>query len=136
MFKEGAFWLKENTPSASVVLNSSWDAFPLLFFYNHENFYCNGMDPTFMYVKNPKIYWTWLNFIARGIVCDREECDEENQKINEENIVRISSLLKENLKGDYLFLEYSEKELTEFLSSSKNFEKVFRKGKMEIYKIH
>ncbi len=135
--REGAFWLEENTPLDSVVLNFKWHSFTFLFFYNHHNYYCNGMDPTFMYVKNPKAYWKWNNLLTEGIVCEQEKCDEDNQEINNEKEAGIRNFLKEELKGDHLFLLDSPKEeFIEFLDSSPNFEKVFKRGKIEIYEIN
>ena len=135
--REGAFWLKENTLSGSVVLNFKWHSFTFLFFHNHHNYYCNGMDPTFMYVKNPKAYWKWNNLLTEGIVCEQEKCDEDNQEINNEKEAGIRYFLKEELKGDHLFLLDSPKEeFIEFLDSSPNFEKVFKKGRIEIYEIN
>jgi len=134
-FKEASLWLKENTPKNSIVLNSAWDTFPFLFFYNHQNFYCNGMDPTFMYVKNPKIYWIWQNLTGRGISCDKEECDKKNQELTEQKNIEISRFLKETLRGDYLLLDNPNEKFSGFLSSSPDFEKVFKKGRIEIYSI-
>lgn len=136
LFKEGASWLRENTPPGSVVLNYPWHTFPPLFFYNHQNFYCNGMDPTFMYVKSPENYWTWLNLLSGGIICDREICSGEDQKINEKDNKEITYFLKEKLGGNYIFLDNANQKFIQFLNSSENFEKVFEKGKIEIYKIN
>jgi len=135
LIKEAAIWLRENTPPHSVVLNASWDLFPILLFYNHQNYYCNGMDPTFMYVKSPQNYWLWRNLAFRGLFCNEEKCDEEKQKVSQENVREIIRFLKEKLNGDYILLTARNEKFIDFLNSSKDFEKVFKRGKIEIYKI-
>jgi hypothetical protein len=135
LIKEAAIWLGENTPPHSVVLNASWDLFPILLFYNHQNYYCNGMDPTFMYIKNPQNYWLWRNLTSRGLFCNEEKCDEEKQKVSQENIGEIVRFLKEKLNGDYLLLTARNEKFIDFLNSSKDFERIFKRGKIEIYRI-
>jgi len=133
--EEGAIWLKENTPKGSLVLNARWDSFPLLFFFNHHNRYCNGMDPTFMYVKNPELYWSWTHFVKEGIVgCGQKVCDEEKTSKEADN-KQVYNFLKEELKGDYMFLAYPDEKVLNLLGSSEDFERVFKKGKIEIYRI-
>lgn len=133
--EEGAIWLKENTPPQSVVLNASWDLFPFLFFHNHHNYYCNGMDPTFMYIRNPQNYWLWRNFLFRGLFCDKEKCDPEKQKATEKDTKRVVKFLKEELNGNYLFLTDRNENFIDFLKSSEGLEGVFKRGTIEIYKI-
>jgi len=42
-------WLKENTVKDEIIIHSSWDEFPMLFYYNDYNQYMAGLDPTFFY---------------------------------------------------------------------------------------
>ena len=58
-FQKAADWLKNNTAKNSIIFHSDWGEFPLLFYYNSDNFYINGLDPTFMYEYNEDLYWQW-----------------------------------------------------------------------------
>ncbi|MFT4311207.1 MAG: hypothetical protein ACMXX7_01120 [Candidatus Woesearchaeota archaeon] len=49
---ECAEFLKENSDKGDVVFNARWDDFPVLFYYNKDNFYLSGLDPNFMYFTN------------------------------------------------------------------------------------
>lgn len=139
-YQEAADWLRENTPPGSIVLNDRWDVFPVLLFYNHYNYYCGGMDPVFMYEKDPKLYWFWRNLVSRGIMCAQQVCEGEKRKLAKERETEVYEFLKERLNGDYILLtslyEGTDKEFDNFLSSSKKFEKVFGKGIIKIYKIN
>lgn len=59
-YERAAAWLRRNTPAGAVVLHSDWDDFPPLFFHDDRNRYIVGLDPTFMYRKNPDAYRTWV----------------------------------------------------------------------------
>lgn len=59
-YAKAAAWLRANTPEGSVVLHSDWDDFPPLFFHDDGNRYICGLDPTFMYRKDPDKYRTWV----------------------------------------------------------------------------
>ncbi len=54
-----AEWLKANTPQGSVLVHAGWTESSLLFFRGGHNHYVAGLDPTFLYLRNPKLlpYW-------------------------------------------------------------------------------
>jgi hypothetical protein len=60
-------WLREHTPQGSLVFQTDWDDFPLLFFYNTSNIYTVGLDPTFMESYDANRYAEWVK-ITRGEV--------------------------------------------------------------------
>lgn len=55
-----ADWLQTNSKPGMIVYNTQWDQFPQLFFWDHTNNYILGMDPTFMYIRDPEIYKKWI----------------------------------------------------------------------------
>jgi len=69
-YQTTAEWLKNNTPEDSIIFHTSWDTFPRLFFYNSHNRYLIGLDPTFMYLYNPQLYWQWRNITENVCVAD------------------------------------------------------------------
>jgi len=53
-------WLKQNTPSGSIVFQNDWGGFPILFYHNTHNYYLTGLDQTFMYEYDRDHYWQWV----------------------------------------------------------------------------
>ena len=55
-FEGACQWLQSNTPAGSIVFNTDWDDFPILFYYNTHNRYIVGLDPTYLYDRNPELW--------------------------------------------------------------------------------
>ncbi len=54
---EGASkWIAENTPAGSMVFNTDWDDFPMLYYYNPRNAYIVGLDPTYLYDRDKELW--------------------------------------------------------------------------------
>jgi len=115
--KEGAAWLKENTPKDSVIFNSDWDIFPPLFYYNDHNYYLTGLDHTLMYKKNQ------TKFLLYEKIISGEEIEDLDLKI------------KENFNARYVFVQQGKVKFDENLSTNNHFEKVFEDKYAKIYKI-
>lgn len=64
-YAESSAWLSANTPPGSRVFQTDWDDFPRLFFYNTQNTYLIGLDPTYMLFYNQDLYYTWVE-ITKG----------------------------------------------------------------------
>jgi hypothetical protein len=54
-YKAGADWLRTNVPAGQVVFNTDWDDFPRLFYYDSTHYYVSGLDPSYLYDKNPDL---------------------------------------------------------------------------------
>jgi hypothetical protein len=46
----------ENIPAGEMIFNCTWDDFPKLFFYDTKHSYVYGLDPNYLYSKNPELY--------------------------------------------------------------------------------
>lgn len=55
-YRGASEWLASNTPQGSVVFNTDWDDFPMLFYYNTQNAYVVGLDPTYLYDRDPELW--------------------------------------------------------------------------------
>jgi hypothetical protein len=55
IYRGAARWLAENTPEGSLVFNTDWDDFPMLFHHNTHNVYTSGLDPTYLLYANPEL---------------------------------------------------------------------------------
>lgn len=56
-------------PAGSVVFNTDWDDFPMLFHFNTHNRYIVGLDADFMRLKNEVLYRRYEK-ITRGKIKD------------------------------------------------------------------
>jgi hypothetical protein len=66
-YEGGAKWLAKNTPRGSIVFNTDWDDFPMLFHYNTNNRYIVGLDADFLRLKNEALFRRY-EMISRGDV--------------------------------------------------------------------
>lgn len=55
-YRGAAEWLASNTPAGSMVFNTDWDDFPMLFYYNTHNRYVAGLDPTYLYERDAALW--------------------------------------------------------------------------------
>jgi hypothetical protein len=85
-------WLKENSNAGDIVFNTEWDQFPQIFYWNDKDYYIVGLDPTFMYIENPSLYWDW-----RKIADDKPK--------NWDSIQEVYDILKNRFKAKYVFLD-------------------------------
>ena len=54
-YKAGAEWMQANVPAGQLIFNTDWDDFPRLFYYDRSHSYITGLDPTYLYDKNPAL---------------------------------------------------------------------------------
>ncbi|HKG20354.1 MAG TPA: hypothetical protein VKC34_00530 [Blastocatellia bacterium] len=55
-YQGASLWLAEHAEPGSVVFNTDWDDFPMLFYYNPNNAYVVGLDPTYLYEADPQLW--------------------------------------------------------------------------------
>jgi hypothetical protein len=134
-YKGAGEWLKQNTLQNSIVFNANWDNFPQLFFYNHHNRYIVGMDPTFMYVYDKKLYWLWHNITNQGIICSQniKKCPNSvyTEKISQRG-KKIHQIIKDDFQSRYIFIDNRNKThkiLKGILVNSPLFKKVYQSPK-------
>jgi hypothetical protein len=60
-YKGASEWLAANTPPGSMVFNTDWDDFPMLFYYNTQNTYIVGLDPTYLYDRDHEMWKVYAN---------------------------------------------------------------------------
>jgi hypothetical protein len=54
-YKAGADWMRANVPPGQIVFNTDWDDFPRLFYYDSSHYYVSGLDPSYLFDKNPSL---------------------------------------------------------------------------------
>lgn len=64
---DGVHWLKEHAPPGAMIFQTDWDDFTQLFFYDTDQIYLVGLDPTYLQLADPGLYNLWVA-ITRGQV--------------------------------------------------------------------
>jgi hypothetical protein len=101
--RETAGFLRENTKNKELILHLVWSDFPGLFYFNDKNYYISAMDPTFMYVYNKEIYWSWIH-LRNGVICDVQNCPSYRKICSPRNAVNIYQTIKNYFPVKYIFL--------------------------------
>jgi hypothetical protein len=54
-YRVGAQWMRDNLAPGQMIFNTDWDDFPRLFYYDPAHSYVTGLDPTYLYDKDPAL---------------------------------------------------------------------------------
>jgi hypothetical protein len=54
-YRAGAEWMRANIPRGQIVFNTDWDDFPRLFYFDETHNYVSGLDPSYLFDKNPDL---------------------------------------------------------------------------------
>jgi hypothetical protein len=54
-YKAGMQWVRANVPPGEIVFNTDWDDFPRMFYFDPTHRYVSGLDPTYLYDRNPEL---------------------------------------------------------------------------------
>jgi hypothetical protein len=49
-------WANQNIPPGERIFNCNWDDFPKLFYFDQKHSYVYGLDPNYLYSKDPELY--------------------------------------------------------------------------------
>ncbi|NNE65583.1 MAG: hypothetical protein HKN33_03380 [Pyrinomonadaceae bacterium] len=55
-YGEAMEWAATNIPEGARIFNCNWDDFPKLFYFNTKHSYTWGLDPNYLYTKNPELF--------------------------------------------------------------------------------
>ena len=111
-------WLKENSQEGDIVFHDNWDDWPVLFYHNSYNRYIIGLDPTFMYLKNERQYWSWKN-ITTGLTSKN-----------------ICAIIKDEFAAHYVFVKIGNEKLKNNLDQDNLCQLVYYDKDGFIYKIN
>ena len=96
-FKNTSHWLSENSAEDDLVINASWDYFPVLFFWNTKNYYLSGTDPFLLYTAN-KVFWAKAEILRLG---DDSHAKQYMQDLNS-NFILLTKLKEGELYSKLL----------------------------------
>jgi hypothetical protein len=54
-YRAGMQWVRSNVPAGEIVFNTDWDDFPRMFYFDPTHRYVSGLDPTYLYDRNPEL---------------------------------------------------------------------------------
>jgi hypothetical protein len=54
-YRAGAEWMRANLEPGQIIFNTDWDDFPRLFYYDPAHAYVSGLDPTYLFDKDPAL---------------------------------------------------------------------------------
>jgi hypothetical protein len=115
-YAESSAWLAANTPAGSRVFQTDWDDFPRLFFYNTQNTYLIGLDPTYMLYYNQDLYTTWVD-ITKG------------------RIENPSAIIAGNFGSDYVLSDMKHKNFLKVAAKDPGLVEVFRSEDSVVFQV-
>jgi hypothetical protein len=115
-YKGASQWIAANVPPGAMVFNTDWDDFPMLYYYNPNNPYIVGLDPTYLYDRDPEL-WKLYARITLG--------EEEDP----------AELIRERFGAEYVFTDNQHPDFLENAAASGKFETVYRDDKTTVLRI-
>ena len=116
-FSGAATWIRENSQPGDIVFHSSWDEFPILFYYNSYNYYIAGLDPTFTYQYDKEIYRIMVD-ITTG-----------QQQTN------VYEDIRDKFNASFVFIEASHEGMEKAINGTPGFKEVYRDEEAIVYEV-
>ncbi|MFA5188212.1 MAG: hypothetical protein WC460_02525 [Patescibacteria group bacterium] len=110
-------YLLANSQPGQIVMQTDWDDWPMLFYYNDKDYYIVGLDPTFMYNYDPVLY----NLFAD--ITTTKKADD------------LYQIVKNTFKASYFIVDKDRFWLVQNLQNDGNFTKVYEDNDGSIYKL-
>jgi hypothetical protein len=130
-YKGGMEWLSKNAEPGELIVNTDWDDFPKLFFYNPHLAYVSGLDPTYLLDKDRK-----LAELHGKITIARDLSDDE--------VANLGPLIRDNFcvgEGErkrcarYVFTDHEHEEFFNDALDSGWFDEVYTDGDCSILRL-
>ena len=116
-FQKASSWLEENSQAGDIVFHSSWDEFPILFYFNSKNYYIAGLDPTFTYEYDKDLYKKMVD-ITLG-----------NQKEN------LYEDIKKKFNSSYVLVEKGHTAMNTNIQADDGFKQVYEDEEATVYQV-
>ena len=113
---EAAGWFRENTGPGERVFNADWDDFPVLFYAAPENTFIVGLDPLFMYLKDPELYDRYVDVTRTGN--------------------RAADVIRNDFQSRLVFVTNDHGNLIRALNSDPEAEEAFRSACCTIFRLN
>lgn len=116
-YMEGASgWLQQNTEPSEMIFQTDWDDFTRLFYYNPDNNYLVGLDPTYLQLADPFVWNMWVA-ITRG------------------QVDRPSSIIQETFGANYVVSDTNHDDFASRADADPHMQLVYRDAHSLIWRI-
>ena len=115
-YRGASEWLARNAPPGAMVFNTDWDDFPMLFYYNPNNVYTAGLDPTYLYDRDQKL-WNFYERITLG--------KESNP----------APIIRKRFGAEYVFTDNYHTPFLRVADESGDFETVYKDAETTVLKL-
>lgn len=131
LYRGGMEWLSKNAEPGELIVNTDWDDFPKLFYYNPRLAWVSGLDPTYLLDKDRK-----LAELHGKITIARDLSDEE--------VANLGPLIRDNFcvgEGDqkrcarYVFTDHEHEAFFNDALDSGWFDEVYTDGDCSILRL-
>jgi hypothetical protein len=115
-YRGASEWLTANVAKGSLIFNTDWDDFPMLFYYNPDYAYVAGLDPTYLYDKD-KDLWQLYADITLGKRSD------------------AASLIRERFGAEYVFTDNQHQDFLNIAERSRYFTTVYKDSDTTVLRV-
>ncbi|HEX8148762.1 MAG TPA: hypothetical protein VF591_16390 [Pyrinomonadaceae bacterium] len=131
LYKGGMEWLSKHAEPGELIVNTDWDDFPKLFFYNPRLAYVSGLDPTYLLDKDRR-----LAELHGKITIARD--------LSEAEVANLGPLIRDNFcvgEGDrrrcarYVFTDHEHEDFFNDALDSGWFDEVYVDGDCSILRL-
>jgi hypothetical protein len=131
MYKGGMAWLSKNAEPGELIVNTDWDDFPKLFYYNPKLAWVSGLDPTYLLDKDRR-----LAELHGKITIARD--------LSEEEVANLGPLIRDNFcvgAGEqkrcarYVFTDHEHEDFFNHALDSGWFDEVYTDGDCSIFRV-
>lgn len=116
LYADASNWLLQNSSPGSLVFQTDWDDFTRLFFYNTQNLYTIGLDPTYLELYDAELYAEWVR-LTRG------------------EVEQPGAVIRERFGGEYVFTDLSHKAFLKAAANDPNLIEVYRDDDAVIFAV-
>ncbi len=115
-YRGASEWIAANVPAGAMIFNTNWSDFPMLYYYNPDNPYITGLDPTYLYDRDREL-WKLYNRITLG-----DETD-------------AAPLIREHFGAEYVFTENGHSDFMDAAMDSGKFEIAYSDAKTVVLRV-
>ena len=115
-YKGASEWIAANVPRGAMIFNTDWDDFPMLYYYNPNNTYIVGLDPTYLYDRDQSL-WKLYASITLG--------DEEDP----------APLIRDRFGAEWVFTDNQHTDFLQNAAESGKFETVYSDAKTTVLRL-
>lgn len=137
-FAEVGGWINNNVKEGEVIFYPTWNWFPQMYYHSPKYNYITGLEPRFMYVYSPTLYWKWSHIGSDGYVCSAQGCPNidalAKSMLRKESTKKfwyknegdeIAKTIKTELHSTTILSSKSFDKLNDILDHNDSFKKVF-----------